>query len=72
MQDGAARTSDTVRELGFTFSSASEDAIIKGDKLSKVMQSLGASLANSQETICFQLFSLQRTSPRQTSPTVRP
>lgn len=45
VQEGAARTSDTVRELGFTFSSAFEDAIIKGEKLSKVMQSLLADIA---------------------------
>ncbi len=40
VQEGAERTSDTVRELGLTFSSAFEDAVIKGDKLSKVMQGL--------------------------------
>ncbi|MBW6401424.1 tape measure protein [Roseomonas sp. HJA6] len=40
VQRGAERTSDTVRELGLTFSSAFEDAIVKGEKLSKVMQGL--------------------------------
>jgi len=36
----AERTSDTVRDLGLTFSSAFEDAIVKGEKLSKVLQGL--------------------------------
>ncbi|QDJ08590.1 hypothetical protein HVPorG_04823 [Roseomonas mucosa] len=40
VQRGAERTSETVRDLGLTFSSAFEDAIIKGEKLSKVMQGL--------------------------------
>lgn len=40
VEDSASRTSDTVRELGLTFSSAFEDAIVKGEKLSKVMQGL--------------------------------
>ncbi|PZR10375.1 tape measure protein [Roseomonas gilardii] len=40
VEEGASRTSDTVRELGLTFSSAFEDAIVKGEKLSKVMQGL--------------------------------
>ncbi|HEV7266143.1 MAG TPA: tape measure protein [Falsiroseomonas sp.] len=38
--EGAERTSETVRELGLTFSSAFEDAIVRGEKLSKVMQGL--------------------------------
>ncbi|WBV43509.1 tape measure protein [Pseudoroseomonas cervicalis] len=40
VQEGAERTSETVRELGLTFASAFEDAIVKGDKLSKVLQGL--------------------------------
>ena len=40
VEESASRTSDTVRELGLTFSSAFEDAIVKGEKLSKVMQGL--------------------------------
>jgi hypothetical protein len=40
IQERAERTHDTVRELGLTFSSAFEDAIVKGDKLSKVPQGL--------------------------------
>jgi len=40
VQEGAERTNATVRELGLTFASAFEDAIVKGDKLSKVLQSL--------------------------------
>ncbi|OYW07523.1 MAG: tape measure domain-containing protein, partial [Rhodospirillales bacterium 12-71-4] len=40
VQRGAERTSETVRDLGLTFSSAFEDAIVKGEKLSKVMQGL--------------------------------
>ncbi|HEV7266487.1 MAG TPA: tape measure protein [Falsiroseomonas sp.] len=38
--EGAERTSDTVRELGLSFSSAFEDAIVRGERLSKVMQGL--------------------------------
>jgi len=37
VQAATERTNDTVRELGLTFSSAFEDAIVKGEKLSKVM-----------------------------------
>ena len=37
VQDGAERTNETVRKLGLTFASAFEDAIVKGDKLSKVL-----------------------------------
>jgi len=40
VQAATERTNDTVRELGLTFSSAFEDAIVKGEKLSKVMQGL--------------------------------
>ena len=40
VEAAAERTSDTVRELGLTFSSAFEDAIVKGERLSKVMQGL--------------------------------
>ncbi|WP_149539365.1 tape measure protein [Siccirubricoccus phaeus] len=40
VQEGAERTNETVRELGLTFASAFEDAIVKGDKLSKVLQGL--------------------------------
>ncbi|PHK93831.1 tape measure domain-containing protein [Pseudoroseomonas rhizosphaerae] len=40
VEAAAERTSDTVRELGLTFSSAFEDAIVRGEKLSKVMQGL--------------------------------
>ena len=40
MQRGAERTSDTVRELGLTFSSAFEDAIVKGEKFSSVLEGL--------------------------------
>jgi tape measure domain-containing protein len=38
--EGAERTSETVRELGLSFSSAFEDAVVKGEKLSKVLQGL--------------------------------
>jgi tape measure domain-containing protein len=38
--EGAERTSETVRELGPSFSSAFEDAVVKGEKLSKVLQGL--------------------------------
>ena len=38
--EGAGRTSETVRELGLSFSSAFEDAVVKGEKLSKVLQGL--------------------------------
>jgi len=38
--EGAERTSETVRELGLSFSSAFEDAIVRGERLSKVMQGL--------------------------------
>ncbi|MBR0675013.1 tape measure protein [Roseomonas alkaliterrae] len=40
VQRGAERTSDTVRELGLTFSSAFEDAIVKGEKFSSVLEGL--------------------------------
>ena len=40
VEAAAERTSDTVRDLGLTFSSAFEDAVVKGEKLSKVMQGL--------------------------------
>ncbi|WP_191082789.1 tape measure protein [Roseococcus microcysteis] len=40
VQAATERTSSTARDLGLTFSSAFEDAIIKGEKLSKVMQGL--------------------------------
>jgi tape measure domain-containing protein len=40
VQVATERTNDTVRELGLTFSSAFEDAVVKGEKLSKVMQGL--------------------------------
>jgi tape measure domain-containing protein len=40
VQAATERTNDTVRELGLTFSSAFEDAVVKGEKLSKVMQGL--------------------------------
>ncbi|MBX6747816.1 MAG: tape measure domain-containing protein, partial [Acetobacteraceae bacterium] len=40
VEAAAERTNDTVRELGLTFSSAFEDAIVRGEKLSKVMQGL--------------------------------
>jgi tape measure domain-containing protein len=40
LQAATERTNDTVRELGLTFSSAFEDAVVKGEKLSKVMQGL--------------------------------
>ncbi len=40
VEESASRTSDTVRELGLTFSSAFEDAIVKGEKFSSVLQGL--------------------------------
>ncbi|MCS6932371.1 MAG: hypothetical protein NZM27_09200 [Acetobacteraceae bacterium] len=40
IEDSAERANATVRELGLTFASAFEDAVIKGDKLSKVLQGL--------------------------------
>ena len=40
VEEGAARTSDVVRELGLTFSSAFEDAIVKGEKFSSVLEGL--------------------------------
>lgn len=40
VQAATERTSSTARDLGLTFSSAFEDAIIKGERLSKVMQGL--------------------------------
>ena len=40
VQQATARTSDTARELGLTFSSAFEDAIIKGESFSKVLQGI--------------------------------
>jgi tape measure domain-containing protein len=40
VQAATERTSSTARDLGLTFSSAFEDAIIKGETLSKVMQGL--------------------------------
>jgi hypothetical protein len=36
----AEKTSETVRDLGLTFGSAFEDAIVKGEKLSSVMKGL--------------------------------
>ena len=45
VQRGAARTSEAVRDLGLTFSSAFEDAIIKGERLSKVMTAVLADIA---------------------------
>ncbi|WP_337875693.1 tape measure protein [Elioraea sp.] len=40
VEAAAERTNDTVRELGLSFSSAFEDAVVKGERLSKVMQGL--------------------------------
>ncbi|MBW6401964.1 tape measure protein [Roseomonas sp. HJA6] len=40
VEEGASRTSDMVRELGLTFSSAFEDAIVKGEKFSSVLEGL--------------------------------
>jgi tape measure domain-containing protein len=40
VEEGASRTSDVVRELGLTFSSAFEDAIVKGEKFSSVLEGL--------------------------------
>lgn len=41
----AGRVDDTARQLGLTFSSAFEDAIIKGEKLQTVLKGIGADLA---------------------------
>ncbi len=38
LQDSTAQTSDVARELGLTFSSAFEDAVVKGEKLQTVLQ----------------------------------
>jgi tape measure domain-containing protein len=40
VQQATERTSNTARELGLTFSSAFEDAIIKGESFSKVLQGI--------------------------------
>ncbi|MFC7541035.1 tape measure protein [Siccirubricoccus deserti] len=40
VQEATAQTNDTARELGLTFSSAFEDAVVKGEKLQKVLQSI--------------------------------
>jgi tape measure domain-containing protein len=40
VQAATERTSNTARELGLTFSSAFEDAIIKGESFSKVLQGI--------------------------------
>jgi tape measure domain-containing protein len=40
LQHSTEGTREAARELGFAFSSAFEDAIVRGDKLSKVMQGL--------------------------------
>jgi hypothetical protein len=40
LENAQRRNSDAARELGLTFSSAFEDAIIRGEKLSKVLQGL--------------------------------
>jgi hypothetical protein len=40
VQQSTQRTSNTARELGLTFSSAFEDAIIKGESFSKVLQGI--------------------------------
>lgn len=41
----SGKANDAVRELGLTFSSAFEDAIVKGEKLSKVMQGILSDIA---------------------------
>ncbi len=43
--DATERTSDTARELGLTFSSAFEDAVLRGEKLRDVLQGLVTDLS---------------------------
>jgi len=43
--EGAERTRDVARELGLTFSSAFEDAIIRGKRFSEVLQGIGQDIA---------------------------
>jgi hypothetical protein len=45
VQAGAERTSDAARDLGLTFNSAFEDAIVRGQKLSAVLQGIGQDIA---------------------------
>ncbi len=45
VQEATTRASDTARELGLTFSSAFEDAIVKGESFSKVLKGIVTDLA---------------------------
>lgn len=45
LEQAAKRTDDTSRELGLSFSSAFEDAVISGKKLSDVVRSLGQDIS---------------------------
>ncbi|MDW8399864.1 MAG: tape measure protein [Acetobacteraceae bacterium] len=45
VEEGAERARDVGRELGLTFSSAFEDAIIRGKRFSEVLQGIGQDIA---------------------------
>jgi hypothetical protein len=45
LEDGAKRGSEAARELGMTFASAFEDAVINGKKLEDILQSIGMDVA---------------------------
>jgi hypothetical protein len=45
VEEGADRARDAARELGLTFSSAFEDAIIRGRRLSEVLRGIGQDIA---------------------------
>jgi hypothetical protein len=45
LTDATSRTSDTARELGLTFSSAFEDAVIRGKKFSDILKGIGQDIA---------------------------
>jgi hypothetical protein len=45
VEEGAERARDAARELGLTFSSAFEDAIIRGKKFSDVLKGIGQDIA---------------------------
>lgn len=45
LEENSRKAQDAARELGFTFTSAFEDAVVSGKKLSEVLQGLGQDIA---------------------------